>query len=50
MLELVAGAAVAALQPSEPPTIVVTGRGLGAVDESPAASVTLDRTAIERSV
>jgi outer membrane receptor protein involved in Fe transport len=50
MLELVAGAAVAALQPSEPPTIIVTGRGLGAVDESPAASVTLDRTAIERSV
>ncbi|MGH6706664.1 MAG: TonB-dependent receptor [Sphingomicrobium sp.] len=49
MLELMAGAAVAALQPSEPPTIIVTGRGLEAVDESPAASVTLDRAAIERS-
>lgn len=49
MLEMIAGAAVAAmLQPSEPTTIVVTGRGLEA-DESPAASVTLDRAAIERS-
>ena len=49
MLEMIAGAAVAAmLQPSEPTTIVVTGRGLEA-DESPAASVTLDRSAIERS-
>jgi outer membrane receptor protein involved in Fe transport len=49
MLELVAGAAAAVLQPAEPATIVVTGRGL---DEDPrvaGASLTLDRSAIERS-
>jgi outer membrane receptor protein involved in Fe transport len=49
MLELIAGAAAAALQPAEPATIIVTGRGLEADEEAGAASITLDRSAIERS-
>ena len=49
MLEMIAGAAAAMLQPSEPVTIVVTGRGLDAEKEPAAASVTLDRAAIDRS-
>ena len=49
MLELIAGAAAAALQPAEPATIIVTGRGLDAQDEKTSASVTLDRAAIDRS-
>jgi len=49
MLELIAGAIAAALQPAEPATIIVTGRGLDAEDELAAASVTFDRSAIERS-
>jgi outer membrane receptor protein involved in Fe transport len=48
MLELAAGAAAALLQPAEPVTIVVTGRGLEAEDEATAA-VEINRTAIERS-
>ena len=37
------------LQPSEPVTIVVTGRGLDSEKDPAAASVTLDRAAIDRS-
>jgi outer membrane receptor protein involved in Fe transport len=48
MLDLVAGAAAAVLQPAEPATIVVTGRGLDD-DHASAPSLTLDRSAIERS-
>ena len=46
MLELIAGAAAAALQPGGP-IIIVTGRGLEA--EGEIGSVTLDRSSIEKS-
>ena len=49
MLDLIAGAAAAALQPAEPATVIVTGRGLEANEKADAATVTLDRSAIERS-
>jgi len=49
MLELIAAATAAALQPAEPVTIVVTGRGLDADDEKSAASVTFDRSTFDRS-
>ena len=41
--------AAAALQPAEPTTIVVTGRGIETDDVVGSTSVTLDRSAIERS-
>ena len=47
MLELIAGAAAAALQPVEPATIIITGRGVE--DDGGSVSVTLDRSVIERS-
>lgn len=48
MLDLIAGAAAAALQPTDPAIIIVTGRGLEA-ETATSATITLDRSAIERS-
>lgn len=48
MLDLIAGAAAAALQPADPAIIIVTGRGLEA-ETATSATITLDRSTIERS-